>query len=77
MVVCDEIGAGEADAIRELHGGGVPLIASAHAADISDLLSKKGIKELHKEGVFGAYIHLTRGRDPWYECFIREDCLGF
>ena len=77
VVICDEIGAGEVEIIRELHGGGVPLIASAHAADISDLLSKKGIDKLHRDGVFGAYIGLSRGSEPWYRCFAREDCLGF
>lgn len=77
VVVCDEIGAGEADAIRELHGGGVPLIASAHAADISDLLSRRGIDELHKAGVFGAYIELFRGQAQRYKCYKREDCLDF
>ena len=75
VVICDEIGAGESDAICELHGGGVPLIASAHAADISDLLSKKGIRELHRAGVFGAYIQLMRGCEPWYRCFLWEDSL--
>ena len=74
VVICDEIGAGETDAICELHGGGVPLIASAHAADISDLLSRRGIDSLHRAGVFGAYIELLRGGERPYKCYYREDC---
>lgn len=74
VVVCDEIGAGETDAICELHGGGVPLIASAHAASISDLLSRRGIDSLHRMGVFGAYIELFRGCERAYKCHYREDC---
>ena len=75
VVICDEIGAGESEAICELHGGGVPLIASAHAADLSDLLSKRGISELHRAGVFGGYVELTRETDPPCKIYRREDCL--
>ena len=75
IVICDEIGAGESDAICELHGGGVPLIASAHAADLSDLLSKKGISQLHRAGVFGGYVELLRHAEPPYKIHRREDCL--
>ena len=74
VVVCDEIGGGEYGAISELHGGGVPIVASAHAAGLADLLSKKGISELHKDGVFGAYLELFRGQDPPYKCHFWEDC---
>ena len=73
-VVCDEIGAGESEAICELHGGGVPLIASAHASSLSDLLSRRGIDSLHRAGVFGAYIELTRGQEPPFKCHFWEDC---
>ena len=75
IVICDEIGAGESDAICELHGGGVPLVASAHAADLSDLLSKRGISELHRAGVFGGYVELTRNTDPPYKIHTREEFL--
>lgn len=74
VVVCDEIGAGEAEAICELHGGGVPLIASAHAASLSDLLSRRGIDSLHRAGVFGAYIELARGQELPFKCHFWEDC---
>lgn len=74
VVVCDEIGAGEAEAICELHGGGVPLIASAHAASLTDLLSRRGIDTLHRAGVFGAYLELARGQEPPFKCYFSEDC---
>lgn len=74
VVICDEIGAGEADAICELHGGGVPIVASAHASGISDLLSRRGIDALHRAGVFGAYLELERGQTPPYKCYLREEC---
>ncbi len=75
VVICDEIGAGESEAICELHGGGVPLVASAHAADLADLLSRRGIAELHRAGVFGGYAELSRGTDPPYKIHMREECL--
>ena len=65
VVICDEIGAGESDAVCELHGGGVPLIASAHAAGLSDLLCRRGIAELHRARVFGGYMRVTRGSPPY------------
>ena len=74
VVVCDEIGAGESEAICELHGGGVPLVASAHAADLADLLSRRGIAELHRAGVFGGYVELSRGSDPPYKIHMRGEC---
>lgn len=74
VVVCDEIGAGETEAICELHGGGVPLLASAHAASLSDLLSRRGIDSLHRAGVFGAYLELLRGQEPPFKCHLWEDC---
>ena len=72
-VICDEIGYGDGDAICELHGGGVPLIASVHAASLADLLSRRGIAELHRCGVFGAYVELARGCEPPYIIHRRED----
>ena len=62
---------------RGLHGGGVPLIASAHAADLSDLLLRRGIAELHRAGVFGAYVEVDRSREPPYLIHSREECHGF
>ena len=73
VVICDEISADETDAIRALHGGGVPLIASAHAADLRDLLTKSGIAPLHKDRVFGGYIRLFRDRDTPHRFFSWEE----
>ena len=73
VVICDEIGAGETDAICELHGGGVPLIASAHAAGLSDLLSRHGIDRLHRAGVFGGYLEMLRSMSPPYRFYSRKE----
>lgn len=61
VIICDEIGGtAEADAIMNVHNCGVPLIASAHAADLTELMKKPGIAMLHRSRCFGAYAGLTR-----------------
>lgn len=61
IIVCDEIGSrAEAEAIRSAHNCGVPLIATAHAASVRELLGRSGIGLLHRSGSFGAYVGLKR-----------------
>lgn len=62
-VICDEIGSPEdADAILQAANCGVPLVASAHAATVDELLRRPAIHRLHTAGVFGAYVGIRR--DP-------------
>lgn len=61
LIICDEIGDyEEAMALVASHNCGVPLIASAHAGSIDQLLSRTGIMLLHEAGIFGAYIGIKR-----------------
>jgi stage III sporulation protein AA len=61
VIICDEIGSSaEAAAIISAHNCGVPLIATAHADNIKELLSKPGIRALHRAGIFGAYVRIRR-----------------
>ncbi len=61
VMICDEIGSrAEAEAICEAHNCGVPLIATAHAASVRELLGRTGIGILHRAGCFGAYVGLSR-----------------
>ncbi len=76
LIICDEIGnRAEADAICEAHNCGVPLIATAHAGSLYELLAKPGIASLHKSGCFGAYVGLSRKGDFGFDYDIckRED----
>ncbi len=61
LIVCDEIGS-MADARATLGAAncGVPLIASAHASSIEELLERPAIKLLHHAHVFGKYVGLSR-----------------
>lgn len=76
VIICDEIGnRAEAEAICEAHNCGVPLIATAHAASVRELLGRTGIGLLHRAGCFGAYVGLSRhGRFGFdYDICKRED----
>ena len=61
VIVCDEIGS-PADARATLGAAncGVPLIASAHAASVEELLERPAIRLLHRAHVFGKYVGLAR-----------------
>ncbi len=61
VIICDEIGnTEEAIAILGAQSTGVSLIASAHAASLSELLSRRAVKILSLNGVFRAYIGVSR-----------------
>lgn len=63
LIVCDEIGdTDEARQILSAAMAGVPIIASAHASSVSELISRQGIRLLHDEGVFSGYIGIRRER---------------
>ncbi len=57
VILCDEIGSyAEAEAILTAQGCGVPIVASAHAGGVDELLARPPIRLLHENAVFGAYI---------------------
>lgn len=61
LIICDEIGdVEEAMALISSHHGGVPLVASAHAGTVDELMRRTGIRLLHEARLFGAYIGLSR-----------------
>ena len=73
LVVCDEIGSmEEAREITEAQLGGVPLLASAHSAELGELLSRPAMKVLHAAHCFGAYVRLSRAGDRDFSYEIWE-----
>lgn len=61
LIICDEIGSEEdAAAILSAANCGVPLVASAHARTLEELLDRPAIAALHRAGVFDAYVALSR-----------------
>ncbi len=66
LIICDEIGdVEEAMALISAHHGGVPLVASAHAATPEELLRRTGIRLLHEARLFGAYVGIRRAGCAW------------
>ena len=61
VIICDEIGDyEEAMSLVASHNCGVPLIASAHAGSVNQLLSRTGLRLLHEAKIFGAYVGIER-----------------
>ncbi|MBQ7338201.1 MAG: AAA family ATPase [Clostridia bacterium] len=69
VILCDELGAAETRAVLSATLYGVPLIATAHALHVRQLLCRPEIKLLRSAGTFAAYIGLARagmGEDYLY-----------
>ena len=77
LMICAEIGdVEEAMALISCHHGGVPLVASAHAGTVDELLRRTGIRLLHESRLFGAYVGISRragGGDFIYRITPWED----
>jgi stage III sporulation protein SpoIIIAA len=50
-------------ALVSSHNCGVPLVASAHAESVGELLRRPGIRLLHEAEIFGAYVGISRQGD--------------
>lgn len=61
VILTDEIGTREeAEAILDAQICGVPLLATAHGSELSELLRRPAIRLLHQARCFGAYAGLSR-----------------
>jgi len=76
VIICDEIGDGEADRILASQNTGVPLIATAHGGALSALLHRPGIKKLYEAGVFRYYIGVSRPHGASNYSFEVKDTAG-
>ena len=70
LIVCDEIGdMEEAREIVSAGGCGVPLLASAHAASLGELLARPAFTLLHEARCFGAYVRISRHTERFDFCY--------
>ena len=77
VIICDEIGDyEEAMSLVASHNCGVPLIASAHAKSVDQLLMRTGLRLLHEAKIFGAYVGVSRDRanNFEYDITLRNQC---
>lgn len=71
VIVIDEIGnEGEAEALLSVGRGGVPIIATAHAEDLSEALGRRSVKLLCENGYLDLFIRLRREGNKF--SFVRE-----
>jgi stage III sporulation protein AA len=61
IIMVDELGVGEADALSAVLGAGVPLIATAHGGKIEELLSRSATGPLIKSGFFSVFVGISYG----------------
>ncbi len=75
-LICDEIGAlDEAQSLLSVQSAGVPIIATAHAKNIVELMRRKNISLLHENGVFDIYVGIRRnaeGKTTFLFCNSQE-----
>ncbi len=60
IIMVDELGASEADAVRHTALCGVPVVATVHAGKREELPQKSGIGELLRIGVFDYTVGIVR-----------------
>lgn len=64
VIICDEIGGGEADGIIEGLNSGVKVIATAHAGSIDELVRRPQIMKLIESGAFEKVAQLSSAQNP-------------
>ncbi|MBE6607484.1 MAG: hypothetical protein E7633_02860 [Ruminococcaceae bacterium] len=76
-IICDEIGAEEADSILSVQSGGVPLIVGAHAYSVEKLIASGSFSKLHKAGIFDLYvkINIASGGERRLDIIPRNEIL--
>lgn len=62
IIMIDEIGMGESEALLSVLGAGVPVIATAHCGSIEGLTSKASIAPLIEKGLFSVFVGIAMGR---------------
>ena len=60
LILCDELGAAEAQAVLRATMYGVPILATAHAWHPRQLWSRPEMRLMRRAGVFGACVGLVR-----------------
>lgn len=72
VIICDEIGNyEEAESIVYSHNCGIPLIASAHAKNMKELMQKPAIHYMYKMGIFSWFVGIKRCVDKFdYNYYI-------
>ena len=65
IIVIDEIGAKEAEGLCAVMRCGIPVIATAHASSVAELLSKPGISAMTESGVFDLFVGIIKNEGSY------------
>lgn len=65
VIIIDEIGADDGTAILDVVRCGIPLIATAHAGSLNELLSKRSLKDLIEIGAFNLFLGICRSESGY------------
>lgn len=79
IIICDEVfGEAESRALCGAVNCGIPIICSAHASTLSELLARPGISILHEMRAFDRYVKISRTDESFvfdFEFYDREGRL--
>ncbi len=74
VLVCDEIGAGDIVAVREILHGGAPLVVAVHGSSLTNIMHRQGMETLIKSGVFSYAITLYGAAGGWQSEICELPC---
>ncbi len=60
VIMVDELGAADTDALNSVIWAGVPLIATVHGGSISDIQKKPGVRSLIEQGAFTTFVGISK-----------------
>ena len=73
-LVCDEIGSYvECEALLSAQNSGVPVVTTAHASNVKELMRRKNIYMLHEHSAFDLYVGLRRSGQKTVISFCTAD----
>lgn len=59
VLIIDEIGEGDAEHLASAVRCGIPVLASAHAASLSELRARRGLSDILEGGAFGVFVGIA------------------
>ena len=72
VIMIDEIGADDAESIRDVLRCGIPIVATAHAASYEEIKSKPGIASLISTGAFDVFAGISTS-DSGYKLTVDHE----
>ena len=65
VIIIDEIGADDAESIRDVLRCGIPIVATAHAADFEEIKHKPCLATLLETGAFDVFAGISRTKSGY------------